>query len=44
MNKYKFWGLVSALSVLVLAFGAWKKIVHQPCADTFITAGYLLLP
>ena len=43
MNKYRFWGLFSGISVLVLAFGAWKKIVHQQYADIFITAGIFTL-
>ncbi len=41
MNKYRFWGLFSGISVLVLAFGAWKKIVHHPYADEFLTGGLI---
>jgi hypothetical protein len=42
MNKYKFWGIVAAAGVLLTVFGAWRKLVHYPHADEFLTIGLAL--
>ena len=39
MNKYKFWGLMSAMATMLTVFGAWAKLTHQAYADQLLTVG-----
>ncbi len=39
MNKFKFFGAISAASVMLTIFGFWSKLTHQAYADKTLTIG-----
>lgn len=39
MNKYKFWGIVAAISTILTVFGAWAKLTHKSYAADLLTVG-----
>ena len=43
MNKFKFFGTISAVAIFLTIFGYWAKITHQSYASTTLTIGMWLL-
>jgi hypothetical protein len=39
MNKYNFWGIVTAIALFLTVFGMWAKITHQAYAERMLTIG-----
>ena len=39
MNKYNFWAVIAGVAIVVIIFGYWAKITHQPYADITLAIG-----
>ncbi len=39
MNKYKVFGVIAVIGILVIVSGAWAKIMHKSYADVLLTIG-----
>lgn len=39
MNRFKFFGVLTGLSIFATIFGFWAKLTHQAYADKTLTIG-----